>query len=285
MELVINEFSLEGHFNSIDDFLDSLIDVIKIETIMKKTSLKLLKHYELYSSLVTKELTLHEILLDNNIRTRPEIRKFKRLLSTLINDPPYWNDDQRHGSSNNYYCDYTEKTHGYSLAEACERDRIVLSFLHNKFKEPDIKIKKNLDEVTLLNIYNPRDLLDFLYEMELIDSYSYCLYWFKDSKISMDLLDEDYGFSSLQKHETKIFISAMKLFDELSWDDIPNHEGLQYKQYQPSSNEDWFRNSAYNDKQIFKFRANQKLRCFGFREDNIMYILRFETDHKISDHG
>mgnify|MGYP001463916136 CR=1 FL=1 len=44
MELDINEFSLEGHFKSIDDFLDSLIDVIKIENIMQKTSLKLVKH-------------------------------------------------------------------------------------------------------------------------------------------------------------------------------------------------------------------------------------------------
>ncbi|MEK5136363.1 hypothetical protein NST71_00340 [Priestia sp. FSL W8-1185] len=285
MELIINEFSLQGHFNSIDDFLDSLINIIKIETIMKKSSLKLLKHYELYSSPITKELTLHDILLDNNIRTRPEIRKFKRLLSTLINDPPFWNDDQRHGSNNNYYCDYTEKTNGYSLAEACERDRIVLSFQHNKFKEPDILMKKDSDEITLINIYNPRDLLDFLYEKELIDSYSYCLYWFKDSKISMDLLEEEYGFNSLQKHEKKIFISAVKLFDQLSWDDIPNHEGLKYKQYQPSPNEDWFRNSKYSDKQILKFRASQKLRCYGFREGNIFNILRFETDHKISDYG
>lgn len=285
MDLVINEFSLDGNFNTVDDFLDSLIDVIKIEKVMNRNSLNLLKHHDFYCSQVTSNHTLLEIFNDNSYRTRPEIRRLKIIMSKLINEPPYWNDSQKHSDEDYYYCEYTDKNCNYSLAEACERDQMVLSFLHENFREPSIKIKKNSDEINLYNIFNYRKLLDVLYDKEAIDSTCYCMSWFIDSKISTEYLEEEYGFNSLEKGETDIFIASLKLFDQLSWKDISTHDGLDFKPYKARNNKNWFKGSFYSSKSIYKFRANEKLRCFGYKENEIMYILRFERDHKNSDHG
>ncbi|KPV58169.1 hypothetical protein QJ48_18180 [Paenibacillus sp. A3] len=81
-------------------------------------------------------------------------------------------------------------------------------------------------------------------------------------------------------------MSSFEFFVELSWDDIGRSDGLQYKPYSPSSkHNDWFRNSPYTGKDIYKFRTSQKYRCFGFRENEVFFVLRFERDHEYSDNG
>ncbi|RLA70977.1 MAG: hypothetical protein DRG24_06135 [Epsilonproteobacteria bacterium] len=71
----------------------------------------------------------------------------------------------------------------------------------------------------------------------------------------------------------------------MSWDDIKNSDGLEYKQYKPNKKDDWFRKTIYSSKDIYKFRITQKYRCFGYRDMDKFFILRFEIDHKKSDKG
>ncbi|CAD2073481.1 hypothetical protein GCM10007275_02820 [Jeotgalicoccus coquinae] len=285
MDIVINEFSLDGDFHTIDDFLNSLFEIIRVELVMEEHSLNLLKHYDFYSSLVTKNHTLQDILQDNSYKTRSEVRKFKALLNNLINNPPFWNDSQKHSNKNQYNCEYTDKTFDYSLAEACERDQMVLSFSHDNFKETSIKIRKNSHEMKLHNIFTSRGLLDILYNENMIEPTYYCQNWFINSKISTEYLEKEYGFDSLEKEEINIFVSRLKLFEQLSWNEISSYDGLDFKTYKANADKNWFKGPNYSGKTIYKFRANDKLRCFGYKENEIMYVLRFERDHKHSDHG
>ncbi|WP_066301010.1 MAG6450 family protein [Bacillus sp. FJAT-29937] len=286
MEVLLNELSLEAQFESPETFLDSLKDIISIQNIMDLCSVTLLKHQDLYNFKVTGNRTLHDILIDKKISTRSEARKFKIFLKKLMSDPPFWQENQRHINSDRYFCEYTNEVSGYSLAEACERDKIVLSFVSQRFREISLDIKKNGQSISLLNIIDPRTFADYLLEEKKIDYKEYCNSRFEGLNISFLKLESNYDFNKLEEDEAKAFISTFKNFSEMTWDAIQQSTGLDFKKYQPPSRKvDWFLNSPNADKQIYKFRTSQKYRCFGYREGNVFYVLRFEVDHSVSDNG
>jgi len=286
MDIIINEFSLEEQFENVDAFFNSLNEVISIQKMMDNCSMKMLKHQEIYNHKVTQEQTLHEILIDKRIRTTNELRKFKSFLHKLMTDPPFWQENQQHDSMNVYTCDYTSETHGYSLAEACERDKMVLSFKNQKFDNVSLYVRKNGEKISIINLTDTIFFAEYLKENKLLDINRYCEYRFIDTNISFSKLDPHYGFDILEEEEINIFISSFIRFSEMTWDEITLSDGLEFKKYQPASKKaDWFANTPYKDKQIFKFRTNQKCRCFGYRDGDVFYVLRFEKDHKVSDHG
>ncbi|WHX41173.1 hypothetical protein QNH36_03130 [Mesobacillus sp. AQ2] len=284
MEVLMNELSLEGQFSSINEFLTSLREMIVIQKIMDKAQIKLSKHYNLINEQVTETHTLHDVLTDNSVKTTNEIRRFKMYLKRLLSDPSFWHENQLHDHTNKYLCDYTNKTHDYSLAESCEREKKVLSFKHNKFLEDVLVINKNSTRVEILNFHNRYLLNEILFEEGLISEIDYCINHFDNSNLSFENLDQNFSFNILTHDEKKMFISSFRMFSEMSWDEILTHDGLKYKQYTPTG-ESWFLHTPYSDKKIYKFRTSQKCRCFGYRENDIFYALRFERDHKISDNG
>ena len=128
MEIVLNELSLDGQFASIPSFFDSLLSMIKVQKIIESADATLLRHHDLYARPVTQQHTLHQIITDNSIKTTPNVRVFKRLLIDLMKDRPFWTEDQRHDTNDRYTCDFDIAPFGHSLAEACERDKVILSF-------------------------------------------------------------------------------------------------------------------------------------------------------------
>jgi hypothetical protein len=286
MEIMVNELSLDGTFVDLEEFWKSLRNIIKLQEIMKNSTVTLLKHHELYHRKITSQHTLYDVFKDNSFKITTEIRVFKRLLRNLMNDHPFWTDDQKHKSTDIYKCDYTVETHGYSLAEACERDKYVLSFDHNLFKQDTLNITKNGTNINILNIYEPIVFTEWLYELGEIDPIIFCRYRFVGTNLSFEYMEEKFGFGNLELNEIRAFISIFKMFVSMDWGEINKHDGLDYKPYNPSSKKrDWFLNSPHNNRSIYKFRVSEKYRCFGFREEDTFYVLRFETDHKVSDHG
>ncbi|WP_202410167.1 hypothetical protein [Pontibacillus yanchengensis] len=285
MEIVVNGFSVDGNFNDENEFYKSLYEIVRIERVMSDFSFSLLKHYELYSSLVTRELTLNDVLTIKESRANDEVTIFKRLLSNLTQTPPFWNDNQKHSHNDKYTCEYTSDTYGYSLAEACERDQLVLSFDHINFRVPSINIQKNAQDKQLINFFSFYEFLDYLYEEGFIDALYYCKKKFDSGMISFELLEKGYGFETLENQEIPQYISTFEYFNDSTWSDIFQNNSLDYKLYQPSKENDWFKESKFSNKKIYKFRTSQKYRCFGFRENDTFYVLRFDTTHEISDNG
>lgn len=66
----------------------------------------------------------------------------KSFLLKLAQNPPFWNIDKKHNCSDSYQ--YSGKNIcDTSLAESCERDKIILSFKHNEFKNLFCNVLKN----------------------------------------------------------------------------------------------------------------------------------------------
>ncbi|MWC30773.1 MAG6450 family protein [Paenibacillus sp. MMS18-CY102] len=287
MEVVLNELSLDGQFDSLELFLTTLRSTIKLQKILEIANAPLLRHHELYQRQVTSQLSLFQVLTDNSMRTSSEVRSFKILLQKLMYEEPFWTSSPKHNSFDKYLFLGSEMQ-GYSIAEACERGKIILSFAHEHFRDEQIEVIKNGDSITLLNIISPDTLINLIWESNLIiDPKVYCHHKYEgSSKLSFSLLEREYGFQMLDQDEIRAFLSTFEAFCKMTWVDIGKSDGLQYKLYSPSSqDENWFRNSQYRDKVICKFRTSRKYRCFGYRENDVFYILRFERDHEISNRG
>ena len=158
------------------------------------------------------------------------------------------------------------------------------------FLHETINIKCDKESVALKN-YFLENTESILKDIEIyldslnVEPLEYCLRKFKDSNLNFELLEDTYGFNILSISQQKEFLSTFHKFSKMSWNDILKSsaytKGLNYKQYDG----DWFKNTEYSQKNIFKFRTSQKYRCFGYREKDEFFVLRFEIEHKISDNG
>jgi len=274
MEIPLNELSLTGQFNNQNDFLENIDKLLPIFQIIKNKSFFILREYSFFNSQVTSNQSLNNVIHSRDDR----IRKLKSFLSTL-SAPPYWNDSRKHNCHIDNYSFDGKCICDTSLAEASQRDKIILSFDHDDYQRKQLIVKKNNIDINIFNIIDKVSFLEKLYQDKLISELEFCLFKFKNSKINFTTLEEKYGFNLLNQNQTREFINSFNVFSSMSWLDIEKSDGLEYKSYTGS----WF--NSYADKNIKKFRASQRYRCFGYRSQDVFYVLRFETDHKISDDG
>ena len=199
----------------------------------------------------------------------------------MLFEEPFWENYKKHSDDDTYLFD-NMKINNSSLAESCERDRVVVSFLHSKFKILKIPVLKNQDEVEVDNLYNRFHFLELRQSRNELTFEDYVRQKFKDTKLNFSLIDDNFGFVLLNTTaEENAFLSSFEKFVKMSWDDILKYDGFDYKVYK---DQDIFKRK-YNDKNICKFRTSQKYRCFGYRENDTFYIIRFESNHALSDKG
>ena len=284
MEILLNELSLNGQFTSEEDFLDNLNNVLVTIKLLEVLNFNLLKNYTFFNSNVTATKTLSQIMRSRNDR----VRKIKSYLLKLSNNPPFWNDTQKHSCIYDTYTYSSNNICDTSLAESSKRDKIILSFNHNNFLISKIIIKQNSTNINIYNIVDKNIFLDELLKTSNISPINYCLNKYKNTKLNFTLLNEDYGFDILNSIQIKEYLHTFDDFVNMSWQDILESDSLKYKKYdkpKKRSTLGWFRYDEYHDIDIYKFRTSQLYRCFGYRENDIFYVLRFEIDHKISDNG
>lgn len=281
MDILINELSLEGQYSTVNEFLsEGLSAFINVLDDISVTNHILLKKYDFYNSKITRDIILHDILKGNISREYDQIRKFKRKLAMLFEEP-FWENDKQHSDDDTYLFDNV-KINNSSIAESCERDNIVVSFLHSKFKILKIPVLKNQDEILVDNLYDELHFLELRYGRNELTFEYYVRQKFKGTKLNFSLLDDKVGFVSLNTMaEKNVFLSSFKKFVKMSWNDILKDDGFEYKSYK---DQDLFKRK-YSDKNICKFRTSQKYRCFGYRENDTFFVTRFEFDHKLSDKG
>ena len=276
MDILLNELSLNGQFANTKEFTDSLTSkMLPALKSIRQASLCLMKKQTLYKSKVTKDYDLHTILIKRQIDS---IRKVKSLLSNMFLSKPYWDTNPKHSNKYDYFYK-NEQVNNTSLAEACERDKLTLSFEHKDFYDQFIKIKKNSEEITLNNIVDKNSLYFFLFENKLIEIDDFINNKFSGTKINFSKLKKNFGFDILEPSEIPIFINSFEEFSKMEWIDIRKNKGLRYKKFK---NEKKFKEITYR---IDKFRVTQKYRCFGYIEKEIFFVIGFETDHKLSDKG
>lgn len=134
------------------------------------------------------------------------------------------------------------------------------------------------------NVWKENQLGDALFKCGGISFESYCKSN-KFSKLNFDRLDAKNGFNLISCGNRDFFKSAFEKFENLSWQQIVTDGGLDYKEFDKNkktsayfSNDEWRKN-------IYKFRVDQRIRCFGNNVKGVFYVLRFDLEHKLSDLG
>lgn len=151
MEILINELSLHGQFATLDDFVNTAVKplLLLLQQIDAERDI-LLKKYDLWSANVTATDTLQDVFKGSYSRTNEEIRRSKRKLSALI-DNPFWEDDRRHNAPDTYQYNAVN-AFDTSLAESCERDKVVLSFTSVQFSSTLLIVEKNSTPISIDNL-------------------------------------------------------------------------------------------------------------------------------------
>jgi hypothetical protein len=277
MEILINELSLTGQFASPEHFVkEGLPPLLAVMKEVDSTKDLLYKKYDFYDSKIDETTTVYDVFVGTVSRLYDEIRRFKSLLAALFENP-YWENDRKHEADCSYV--YNGKDFcNHSVAEACERDRMIISFIHPDFSITRLLVIKNGVEIIVNNSFDKGHYTEAAWEKGAFDCQAYCARKFAEGKLDFSRIDEKEGFSLLKKEDESLFIDAFRKFTELSWPQINVDDALDYKPY--PDNDNIFRLIPYK---IHKFRVSQKYRCFGYSDNGIFYVLRFDLEHKLSD--
>ena len=278
MQILFNELSLAGQFSDQDAFMkNGLLPFVGVLKEMQGFSTLLLKKSDVWNNKITPSDTLHAFLINNAFRKSDEVRRLKSAIADLTKEP-FWDSDSKQNPDSTYLFDGAD-IRGSSPAEACERDKVVVSFVSSLASSDPLNIIRNGVNISLLNLTRSGKLTDFLWSNNQISFESYLKTRFSGGKLDFSKVDEKMGFSGIQSAEQSLFIKAFRKFEELTWNQIRSDRGLDYKEYHGIIG------MSYRDIKTYKFRASEKIRCHGYREKDSFVIIGFETDHKLSDRG
>jgi hypothetical protein len=276
MQILFNELSLTGQFSDHDDFVkNALLPFIGVLKEMQGFSTLLLKKSDVWDKMITPTCNLHSFLVAR--RPSDEASRLKSAIANLTKEP-FWDLDSKQESGSEYDLNGSDIT-GSSPAEACERDRIVVSFLLSAASSDPLNILRNNINIQLLNLTYPGKLPNILWTNKRISFESYLKAQFSGGKLDFSRVDEKIGFSGIEPKEQSLFVDTFRKFEILTWEQIHSDSGLEYKKY--SGTTPVSKGSTIS----YKFRASKKIRCHGYRENDSFIVIGFETDHKLSDQG
>ena len=284
-KIYLNELSLDGQFGNLEDFLEACLPLMKCLKFVKQNQGAVYKHSTFYRQKITQNMVWNDLRGVRNDKAR----RLKSLLLSTTDNPPFWDVQENLSQDLNaqYIMDGEDVT-ATSVAEAAEENAVLLSFLHEKYKNRTLCVRK--DGAVLQNIESAVTL-DYLSEKlwnkQQIGIREYLCARYEGTRLNFSKMEKKYGFEEFEKEELRDCLQTFEKFvASESWDEIVKDRGLYYKRYSPGSDDyDWFRKEEYQGKEIYKFRCGNPKRCFGYRERDVFYVLRMERDHKISDHG
>lgn len=147
MNGVLNERSLDGQFDSIEDFYLNLEnDILIVLKNFKNSNSKIYKVNQIFDFFITSDIKLHQILHTHETR-HPAIQRIKRLVGEIMYEP------------------FIDDTYESSFEYAKDNNTILISFFHNDFKHKQITYK----EKQLKNCFDNNSSLDHLYESSSIN--------------------------------------------------------------------------------------------------------------------
>ncbi len=275
MEILFNELSLTGQFSDQDDFTtNALLPFVGILKEMQGFSALLLNKTDVWERMVTPYDNLHSVLVS---RKSDEVRRFKSAIATLTREP-FWDFDSQQEAETSYLFDGND-VKGSSPAEACERDKVVVSFISSVASCNPLNILRNGTNISLLNLTCTGILTDHLWDNKEITFESFVRARFTGVRFDFSSVDRRMGFSKIQSQEQELFVDTFRKVENLTWDQIYGDDGLKYKEYHGVIS------GSFQGKKTYKFRASQKIRCHGYRENDLFIVIGFEVDHRMSDRG
>ncbi len=178
MELLLNEKSLAGQFRDQDDFYQILPVMSRNLEILRQHRVSLLKHSSLYARKITRDMTILDLQNRKgkvNPLQRDKVKRWKRELSFLVMDPPFWDAESTDSED--------------SLQEAARRKTDVISFPHPDYQDKTLQIFYKGEAVPVISAVTTRYLLDLLLRHREINIYEYMKLSYGEGKIRTDYLD------------------------------------------------------------------------------------------------
>lgn len=198
MDIILNDYSLDGQFNSIEDFVlwihDEWMDMFSY---LLEKKVNIYKKTDFYTRKVTKDKTLEDLL---KISGDPLISMIKTFIIKSAYSSPYW-DEAGVGKTelnNTYKCPCEDELPN-CFSEAIERDKTVLSIKNNNYLDKYIFYYKNNEEGKLFNIVEYRSFLLWLLESEMADvKYVFENYGFDRDVTFVDIAGKCYAEEAIQ---------------------------------------------------------------------------------------
>lgn len=288
MEILLNELSLDKQFSTLEDFIEnSLLGFVKIFTFFVEVGNYPMKNYGFYNCKITQSDTFYSLITNKSIyRISDVVRKYKTTIDKISTEP-YWETNKLHNSQLVYSWNDNLVT-DTSIAESFERNSFLLSFKPSKFEIDKLFVQKEYTEIReILNVYEFKSALKYLYDYNHITFYDFCKNFYKNTKLSFEHINKAKSFDLISdKNDENEFLNSFNMFSGLPWSDIiaqggkgENKVGLAYSKYHKPQTF-----SSYNLSSIIdKFRCSQKFRAFGYRKDDNFYVLEFDLTHHLSD--
>ena len=208
-----------------------------------------------------------------------EARLYKSILARAICNP-FWDEAPQQDSNAQYSVGETDVS-GSSVAEAAARSFCLLSFIGIGYEKHPVAVTKDEEPIEVGNIWKEKQLHSILFERGELSLEKYITIRFSGGKLDFS----PQGFSLIDGENQTEFIDSFRKFEELDWSAIATDNGLDYKPYNKNKKSKRYFSDDLWSKGIKKFRITQRNRCFGYVEDGVFYVLRFDLDHELSDVG
>lgn len=173
--IILNEKSLDGQFESVDEFCKTLPVMSRNLEAIRQAKLVLMKHSSLYQRRITRSVTLLDMRNKGNAlapRARDYMRQWKRELSFLMDDPPFWDID-------------TAESYD-SLTEAAKRSADTLVFLHREYKDCIKPVEYQGKSCKVRSSYGTEYLVEGMYERGYLDDVQYVKMRFQSGRLRME---------------------------------------------------------------------------------------------------
>ena len=288
-KIYINELSLDGQYESMEEFVIKNKPFIFSLNWLQKQGWDIFKKSTLYEAPITFENKMFDLRSWKGTSASGErdlLLKYKRILLAAEDNPPFWDTDGIEHDGDYYLFD--RNISDSSVAEACEHSKMLLSFSNEAYEDHHLVVDKNhLETIDVASITSIRFLAKVLYKNSLLTINEYIKLYYKNTRLNFSKMEEEYGLQTLEKKEIEDCLNHFERYvNHLNWEDLNTDRSLNYKEYSPASiNDNWFKNTEYQEKNIYKFRCGNPKRCYGYREGEQFYVLRIERTHKISDKG
>ena len=267
MNVIINDFSLNGQFKDAEEFFDSLVE----ETLpafynLDRHGCEILSSFDTYSRNISTNLTLYNALTGRDYRGYPQATRLKSFLTSCTNEP-YWSVAPQTDEQLNYLVYGIEvESIPNCFTEAFAREKSLLSFQNKDFRCDKLRITVDGQEYFLYNLFNKESVGQALFcknviglaEFLMSSNYGKTVCFFENN--GQYYVDEGYkngnltiedGFSIFKDFKLSIeFLCKGTLKSRFS--DSITHRGITYYE---------FRCSLQNNREfrIYYFQDHDKL--------------------------
>lgn len=193
MDYIINEYSLQGHFSSVDSFFQSLREytIPVLKKIEEEKDSVIWKSNTLWKQEVCDGITLSDSSHAKNHRNA-EVANLKRRLIQLYWEEPFLSDSDQnevqiidYSFDQDYCCNFQEPT---CFTKALEMEGRIISFEHDRYKTPKLNVLVKKGDIC----YN--DAIDNIFSLDWWIKQPEIKHWYIDSKYYIEVRAKEFTF-------------------------------------------------------------------------------------------